>query len=300
MKAIAHIVNLWLGRQQAWVLFSIGLVLTALIGTLDAVTGPELAFSIFYLVPIAFVSWFTGRRSLGFVMSLLCAAAWVIDDRLVAHEYTRRFIPYWNAAIGLGFFVLFTVILVRLKNDLLREQKMATTDSLTGALNPRAFNQTADEEIHRLERYGHPFTFVFIDVDNFKTVNDVFGHNTGNLVLQSLVATVKDNIRITDRIVRLGGDEFGILLTDTDFEAGYTAVTKIQQRLVYHMQHRSLPVTFSMGAVTFLRPPKSVDEIIKLADNLMYAVKRHGKNAVRYSLWPSVMPASPREGGGPG
>jgi diguanylate cyclase (GGDEF)-like protein len=118
-------------------------------------------------------------------------------------------------------------------------------------------------------------------------VNDMFGHNTGNLVLQSLTATVRDNIRITDRIGRLGGDEFGILLTDSDFEAGYTAVTKIQQELNYHMEHRALHVTFSMGAVTFLEPPLSVDEMIRMADSEMYAVKKHGKNGVRYSLWPA-------------
>jgi len=284
-------------NRPAALLFALGVLMTGLIGYLDAVTGPELAFSIFYLVPIGFVTWFSGKRRLGFLLSFLCAAAWVIDDRLIVHEYSSKFIPYWNAGIGLAFFHLFTTILFELRKALDRARILATFDPLTGALNPRAFYSVANDEIQRLGRYDHPFTFVFIDIDNFKTVNDLFGHNTGNLVLQALVSTIKKNIRVTDKIARLGGDEFGMLLTDTDFGESGNAVAKIRQQLLDHMKEKSMPVTFSMGSVTFLQAPSTADEMIRIADAEMYEVKRHGKNAVRFSIWPTG-PAAPIRGAG--
>ena len=124
---------------------------------------------------------------------------------------------------------------------------MARIDFLTGVLNSRAFYQIATAEIQRSGRYGHPLTLAYIDLDNFKTVNDEFGHSTGDELLKTVARTFSDNLRSSDYVARLGGDEFAILMTETSAQAALNVVARIQvlleeqdaeKPLVYYHQRR--------------------------------------------------------------
>jgi diguanylate cyclase (GGDEF)-like protein len=138
-------------------------------------------------------------------------------------------------------------------------------------------------EIDRSKRYQHPLTIAFIDIDNFKSINDQFGHLAGDKVLETVASTMKQHLRKTDVVARVGGDEFAILLPEADTNVAQTAISKMQHGLINEMQINHWLVTFSIGVLTFTIPPVSVDEAINIADKLMYSVKNSGKNNISYA-----------------
>ncbi len=137
----------------------------------------------------------------------------------------------------------------------------------------------------RFRRYEHPFTLAYIDLDNFKTVNDQFGHAAGDQVLLTVVNSLKNTMRSTDTIARLGGDEFALLLPETNQDAACVAFTKFQTGLPEQMRQNNWPVTFSIGALTCQTNMDSPDELVKMADELMYSAKHNGKNALIFSTY---------------
>ena len=124
-----------------------GLILVAVVGAFDFWTGHELAFSLFYLIPILLVTWFTGRKP-GLVIGLASAVAWFAADALAGQTYSQPIIGYWNAAVRLGFFVIVVFLLPALK-ELGREKEMARTDDLTGVANRRFFFELLQKELNR-------------------------------------------------------------------------------------------------------------------------------------------------------
>jgi len=133
-------------------------------------------------------------------------------------------------------------------------------------------------------KYRQPFSVVYIDIDNFKNINDNLGHNVGDRLLCSVAKMIKQNIRVIDILARLGGDEFGIFLSETGAEAAGLVASKLKNKLFCLMQGNGWSVTFSMGVVTFEIFPDSVDEMIKAADSQMYAAKKKGKNRIHYKI----------------
>jgi diguanylate cyclase (GGDEF)-like protein len=264
-----------------WV--TIGSIGVAAAGLADFLTGRELAFSLFYLIPILLVTWFAGRN-LGLAMSAACAIAWFTADALTGQSYSEPVIRYWNAAVRLSFFVLVTLLLPALK-ALEREKEVARVDQLTGASNRRHFFEAAQRELDRSQRYKHPFTIVYIDLDDFKAVNDQWGHRAGDQLLCAVVHRAKRLLRKTDFLARSGGDEFIVLLPETDQEAARVTVSKIQLALLDEMRGHHWPVTFSMGALTCIDARIPAEALIKKADDLMYSVKKNGKNAVAYAIY---------------
>jgi diguanylate cyclase (GGDEF)-like protein len=260
------------------------LLLIAFIGYFDVVTGSQIALSIFYVIPIAMVTWFVGGRP-GIIVSLLCAGIWYFADQKAGAQYAHFMIPVWNAVVRALFFLLFVYLMASLKYELNLQKNMAMEDFLTKASNSRAFFRYADMEIKRMRRYGTPFSLVYFDLDNFKQVNDSQGHNEGDRLLYTTVNIIRKNIRATDAIARLGGDEFAILLPEMNADSALPFVKHVRAVFNTEMKNNNWPVTFSAGVVTFIKPPESIDAVIKLADNLMYTVKRQGKNAEKYIIY---------------
>ena len=265
-----------------WMIIGFGLI--AGVGFVDYLTGYEISFSLFYLTPIALLAWFAGRR-FGVAASIVSALVWLIAEITTGQSYSHPAIYFWNSSVRLSFFIIVTLLLVTLGKILKREKELSSIDYLTGAVNARLFSELLQNEIYRSQRYKHPFTLAYIDLDNFKTINDQFGHNIGDHVLFTLVNHAKNLLRKSDTIVRLGGDEFAILLPETDQNAAISAISKIQISLLGEMQRNNWPVTFSTGAVTFIDAPHSSDEAIKLADDLMYSVKSQDKNGKKFSIY---------------
>jgi diguanylate cyclase (GGDEF)-like protein len=261
-----------------------GVALLASVGILDFLTGYELAFSLFYLIPVSLVTWFASRR-LGMLLALASAVVWLTADVTAGNFYSAPFIYAWNGLIRLGFFVITVLLLSTVKKTLERERESARTDYLTGAANARLFYDLVQMEIGRFQRYARPFTLANIDLDNFKAVNDRFGHPVGDQVLRAVVSSAREYLRRTDVLARLGGDEFALLLPETDQQSARVVVAKIQKGLLAGMRRNHWPVTFSIGVLTCSAAPQTTDELVRLTDELMYSVKRSGKDAIRYSAY---------------
>ncbi len=140
------------------------------------------------------------------------------------------------------------------------------------------------KEIERLARYNHSFTLAFFDVDNFKSVNDKFGHSQGDDLLIKITKTIKFNIRQTDILSRLGGDEFALLLLEIEAEQASIVLKRIHQELSMMIKIERLPISFSVGAITYYQTPQSVDHALEEADKLMYGVKSTGKNGLKHTI----------------
>ena len=263
----------------------VGFALIGAVGLFDFLTGSEFSFSFFYLVPIALVTWLAGRRP-GLAASLASAGVWLITDVAGGHKDAARIIYAWNTLVILAFFVTVALLLSALKNSLEQARELARTDDLTGVLNRRAFFELLQMEIDRSHRYGHPFTLAYIDVDDFKSVNDRFGHGVGDQVLRALVGLAGSHLRTTDRMARLGGDEFALLLPETDQESARVVLSKIHHDIVAGMQKSNWPVTISIGVLTCVEARHNAQAIISRVDDLMYSVKHDGKNGIKYSLTP--------------
>ena len=264
-------------------LIILSFILSIMIGVIRFLTGPELALSLFFLFPIALVTWNVGRGA-GIFISATSAISWLIADLMLLNSFSNIIIPFLNETFRLIVFLIITYIIFELKNALEKHKAFARTDPLTSVANRRAFFELANMELNKARRYRHPFSVVYIDIDNFKKVNDNLGHNVGDRLLRSVAKMIKQNIRVIDILARLGGDEFAILLSETGAEAASLVVRKLKNKLLSIMQGNGWPVTFSMGVVTFKVFPDTVDEMINVADSQMYAAKKKGKNRIHYKI----------------
>lgn len=278
MKALFEYID----KMPRIIIFTISFLLVIFLGIIDYLTGYEISFSIFYLLPVMIATWYC-KRAYAVVISLFSAMTWYCADIASGNTYSHFMIPVWNTVTRLGFFLIFTFSLGAIRNLLDKEKFLSRIDFLTDVTNSRAFYETATKEIERSARYSHPFSLAYIDIDDFKKVNDTLGHSAGDKLLLSIATAIKENIRAVDIVARLGGDEFAILMPETDDQNAITAINKVRKRLLDRMQENNWPVTFSIGIVTCSEPCR-LDELIREADDLMYTVKMSGKNRIEYKV----------------
>jgi diguanylate cyclase (GGDEF)-like protein len=226
-------------------------------------------------------TWYAGIWA-GVALSILSAAAWDIANRLAGEAFSHPFIPYWNEFSRLAVLLVVSTLLAKLQGALERERVLSRVDPLTGVANPRAFDEVAREELARARRHRRPLTVVFVDLDDFKQVNDRFGHGTGDAVLRAVADTLASSVRDTDRVARLGGDEFVVLLPETGCQAAAVAIGHLQAELGKAMEQSGWQVTFSLGARSYGEPPPSAEELIRAADELMYVAKQKGKSLLEH------------------
>jgi diguanylate cyclase (GGDEF)-like protein len=203
----------------------------------------------------------------------------------VGEEYPHPVIYFWNTLLRLGFFIITTYLISELHKTQKKVETLARTDYVTGAVNTRYFHEVLEVELSRSNRYKRAFTLVYLDLDNFKQVNDQFGHDEGDRLIRFIADELKSQLRNTDIVARLGGDEFAILLPETRQQEAEVVMSKVQGHLADQLRQKYPFVTFSAGAVTYAAAPNSTEETIKIADELMYSVKNGAKNDIRYSLY---------------
>lgn len=162
-----------------------------------------------------------------------------------------------------------------------RVKQLAYLDGLTGIFNRRFFELRIMEEIERARRYGTGMAVIMADIDQFKSLNDQFGHLLGDEVLRQVSSLFQQNVRKIDLVCRYGGEEFGILLTQTNEQQGLAIAEKLR-KLVSEWQFPGVPrsVTISAGVAAFPAQGKTRDEIVGAADSGLYAAKQSGRNRV--------------------
>lgn len=281
----------FLRRQPKAVVIILSLLIIGLISLTDYVTVQGMIFAPFYLLPIYLATWFVGTWA-GVVMSIVSSLVWLLGDVTENITYGHPSVPYWNMAVRLLLFLIVTHILSALKASLHKERRLARSDNLTGVSNSLDFAEIAANMMDRANREKKPLSVAFLDVDDFKSVNDRFGHSTGDKLLRLVAETVRKHIRPVDVVARNGGDEFVVLLSDSGAKEAQEIIHRVNQGLRTVMKDNKFDATFSIGLVTCLTMPCSLDEMLKLADTLMYQAKNSGKNAVKSDIFgsPSCVP----------
>jgi diguanylate cyclase (GGDEF)-like protein len=270
------------GRPR-WALLSVALAFLVAVGLADYVTGRDVSLSVFYVAPIALTTWFVSRRT-GLLFAFLSTVTWFLADDM-GRPHAQPLVPYWNAMVRMGFYCVMVVILAKLKVALEHERNLSREDPTTEIANPRAFFEWGATEVERARRFKRPITVLCIDCDDFKAVNDQFGHATGDEVLREVARALRGAVRDVDFVARVGGDEFAVLLPETDSAGAGVAVGRLQEQLSRAMARCGRPVTFSVGAATFSTGLGSLEEALTEADRLMYSAKTGGKNAARFKVF---------------
>lgn len=255
--------------------FSIVLLSVALIfaiGMFDFVTGYDLSFGLFYTAPIILLAWYVSR-STAILAAILCALVWYFANSFAAPSIIRQSVLLWNTVIRLGFFVAIAYPLIALREAYTREREFARIDPLTGVANSRAFHEFAKLELLRAQRIGYPLTLLYLDLDNFKTMNDTLGHGAGDELLTKIGHALKSSLRATDLAGRLGGDEFAILLPNTTGEQAASVIRKIEDAVSREAGAMQSTVGVSIGAATPNVLPEAISEMIAMADARMYQTK---------------------------
>ena len=286
MKKYYRNIDEILRRRSAGEIREIAFLLVVIISVADFFVGYEISTSLFFLVPIALVTWY-GTSRLGVYYSFLSVSIWFLIDTVVSgHPYVHPLIPYWNSGVRLGLFLVATQFLALLKSQSHIEQSLSRTDGLTGVMNGRGFAEAAERMFELAARHGRPTSLAYIDLDDFKQVNDRQGHSEGDKVLQTVGEVLLESMRKTDLVSRLGGDEFAIALPETNEAGAQAFFGKVRGNLALAMKKNNWPVGFSIGVISFDLPPADFDEAVRLADALMYQVKKNGKNNILFAHYP--------------
>ena len=157
------------------------------------------------------------------------------------------------------------------------------TDNLTELLNRGAWENLLNGEFERYRRYGHPASLIMLDIDNFKIINDQYGHPVGDDVIRHIASTIRASLRHTDYPGRYGGEEFGIILPETDLEGAQVIAERLRQRIadaVVCSQELTLKYTVSLGVASLSKDTSHASSWLRQADNALYAAKHAGKNQV--------------------
>ena len=273
-----------IAKQGRAVQVSLGSVLLLLVGTGALFASSSLLeFSVFFIIPVTYFSWFIHRKA-GTIASAVSAAVTLWANIESPLHIGHPAVAYWNALIWFGFFISVTFIVAALKSLHDRERQLSRLDSLTGIGNRLAFYEFATAERNRAGRTTQPITLAYLDLDGFKEINDTLGHQIGDKVLVSVARTMETSLRQTDMVARMGGDEFALILPDTNNPAANAVLAKVLAILERAMQQNGWRITFSVGAVTFLAQPVSVQEMIAAADQVMFSVKNSGKNRLQQEV----------------
>ena len=274
----------FVGRQPKWLVFILGLLIIGLVSLTDYLTVQGMIFAPFYLLPIYLATWFVGTWA-GIVMSIVSSAVWLLGDVTENITYGHPSVPYWNMGVRLLLFLIVTHILSALKTSLHKERRLARSDTLTGVSNNLDFTEIAASMMARANLESKPLSVAFLDVDDFKSINDSFGHSAGDKLLRLAAEAIRKNIRPTDLVSRNGGDEFVILIADSGADEAREIVQRVNRGLLSTMKENKFDTTFSIGLVTCNTMPCSLDEMLKLADNLMYQAKTSGKNSIKCDVF---------------
>ena len=227
------------------------------------------------------------------IRSLICSPV-VIGEEVVALVYAYRTNPQARLfderdvqlAVALGHQVALTIQRTRLMEQVHVFEHWAITDSVTGLLNRRQVLVVAEKEVHRASHFHHPLSVVMLDVDSFKLINDTHGHPAGDQVLQTITRRWKGQLRDIDMLGRYGGDEFLLVLVETDLDNAAEAAERLCRCIAdrpIDTDHGSLDITVSAGVAALSEKNATLATIIDRADEALYVAKRNGKNRVEIS-----------------
>ncbi|MBF0302625.1 MAG: diguanylate cyclase [Desulfamplus sp.] len=166
----------------------------------------------------------------------------------------------------------------------MKYQKMATQDYLTGVSNRRYFMERAEEELSRANRYTHPLTFMMMDIDHFKRINDTYGHQAGDQILKNVANICVDTLRVHDLFGRIGGEEFSAMLPETTLNEALIVAERIRKAIEdaeWEIDGKKVCCTLSIGMSQLNDNSETLDNLMKKADEALYLAKSSGRNCIK-------------------
>jgi diguanylate cyclase (GGDEF)-like protein len=273
----------------AYAVALIGLLGIFAVGALDYVTGVELRLGPLYYVPLSLVAWELGSGPV-VAAALLCAISLTGSNYLAGQSFST-FVTVFNFTMQWLSFVVIGLLIAALRRALVHERALSRTDALTSLLNARTFYEEAARVLALTRRTRNPVTLAYVDLDNFKVVNDTRGHRAGDEILRAVGGIIAGCTRKSDVAARLGGDEFGVLMPETDPHHARRACERLRTLIAERFKAEAGPVTATVGGVTFLTVPESVDAMVHAADSRMYAAKAAGRDRVDVEVMGSAATA---------
>ncbi len=246
-----------------------------LIFSIDLVTGATIQMHMLYIFPLIMVSFHCERMRLVqiaviFALLLQSATLFIFDSSLPL--LSRLFI----AALVLPSNIMIAYVSRIARTNFLEVGNLTTFDRLTGLRNRLSFESMTDMEIQRQQHNGGVFSFVFIDLNNFKELNESQGFLVGDEVLKLIANVIRENSRQSDTAARLGGDEFAILMPNTPAADCESLCRQLSDNIETRMIEASLPVSTSIGYATFEKPPVSISEVFHKAEKAMLVAQASG------------------------
>ena len=281
LRQAPNLANETLSKLSREWMTAITLLCVAIVGIVDYLIGPEISLAILYLIPVGLATWYIDR-DVGIAVALLSAIVARATDLINGVAMLHPWLTGWNVFVHLGFMVIIVYLITLQKSYLRVEQQLARTDSLTGVFNRGELIDRLQYIFNMAAREDWPVTLTYIDIDDFKQINDQKGHAEGDKVLRIVANRLVASVRHTDIVARVGGDEFAVVLPHADQAAVELFIQKLLRALSEALGGESI-VTCSIGCLTFPPPPPDAERALKEADLLMYQVKRHGKRKVTYA-----------------
>ena len=248
-----------------------------LVSAFDYLTGTELRIYPLYFLPLSAAGWSGSIRS-ALLIAALCTAGWVVSNMLAGMSYSTTIVWIGNVLAQAVGFAVVGFLMASVSRALERERTLSRIDHLTGLLNVRAFQEQGRSVLAACRRRGRSVALAYVDVDDFKRVNDSVGHAGGDRVLELVGSALRGTVRADDVAARMGGDEFAILMSETDEAGARSFLERVRETLARELADSPHPITLSVGAVVFAAPPDDLDELLRRADALMYRGKAEGKN----------------------
>lgn len=254
------------------------MLLTLAVYWINVTTPPAARLGVLYVIPVLLVTWTDGLAwGIVFGIASIALRETVAWDQMPVNTPLQWRIA--NAAAYVLVVALAMAGLQKLRRSQAQLALLVTQDVLTNVLNARAFAERVGQELERNRRYPRPLALIYMDLDNFKVINDTHGHQTGDAVLRLVADAMRTSVRTSDVVGRLGGDEFGVLMPETDAPLADAAA----KRLVASLRNvfKGTPsVTASIGVVSCTATDASTDDLLRRADQAMYDAKKAGKDRV--------------------
>lgn len=269
----------WSGWRR-WAVWSACGSAIFLLGLLRTATDADFTFASLVVLPVLAIAWIGGKRD-GLVVAFLASTVWIVGDITASErQFSAAWVPWANAVTRLMTYSLVVLLAAKIRRQFAKEHEYATRDALTGLQNRRDFLEAGAAEVERAKRYGHSMAVIFLDLDDFKQLNDSQGHDAGDAALRATAKALIKALRSSDRIARLGGDEFAILLPEIACAAASEAGRKVLLAVNTALQPFA-PVKASIGIAWFVEADRLLPAMLKAADELMYEVKESGKHDMR-------------------
>jgi len=252
---------------------------TALITAALYISDGEIpAFAFLYLLVVLFGAYFLSRRQ-GLLQLVAVAFAYAFVLSVDTNGQSRSTLD-WALTIGPLFVagVLVRMLNERLEEAMTRLSRTAETDALTGLFNRRGFDRRLENELRRARRSGGPVGVVIGDLDRFKAINDRFGHQAGDRILERVAAILSEGRRTVDVVARVGGEEFALILPYTAGPGARATAERLRRTIRSAFAAEDPPLTISLGVASFPDDANDANSLVRLADEALYLAKEFGRD----------------------